>query len=212
MPEPPLKCHIKDIPRRLHQRCRAKQIVASDDRLYIRHLPLAEGETYEFGIPGYRCLDQSANSHKLNRRGDPRDVLYDTKKENHNFHYQIARIDVAEVKGLEVPNANTIVKAEDGTIRQDIFTFDVEHDPTACMYPHCVINAKKNGRGIRKVASGVTTAIKVEFGQVAERHRYDMQRFQRPRIRAWDLVRTALLTFSDLLRYVGYRVLHSISD
>lgn len=174
-------CPIKDIPRRLHTAGRARcEHIENDDRLFMRHPPLPAGEPYGFEIPGHAHLeDQSANSDKLNTpSGLARDVLFDTARGNHFFGFQIACFDVTALRDLCIPNPNTVRKGRDGKVIQDadIYTFEVRHDPTPCMFPHCVIEARKNGQPPTKVSSGIKAAIRMKFADLAEHNRIEMLR------------------------------------
>ena len=176
--EQQLKCLIRGIPFRLHTRARKPVRVSRDDFMYMRHPPLPQGESYHLEIPGHKCLkDQSANSEKINTpRGRPEDVLYDTSNGQHKTSWQIAKLPVAEILDLKIPNKTTLVMNLDGTVRKpaDEFTFEVIHEPTACVYPHCSMYALKNKTRPRDVASGVKSAIRLEFAQIAERSRVEM--------------------------------------
>src|ERR1043166_1257067 len=158
------RCGIRSIPSRLHTKNRQKRSALDrEDRLFIRHAPLEEGCEYGFQIPGHDHLeDQSANSERLNNSGGYAcDVLFDCKNGNHHVTFQIACIDIFRVRELAIPNENTIRKGRDGTIIQaaDIYTFEPIHEPVPCMYPHCVIRARKNNSPAKKVSSGIKTAI-----------------------------------------------------
>ena len=128
-------------------------------------------------IPEHRILDQSANSKLLNRGGRVCDVLYDTKNGSHWLTYQIAKLDVADILALELPNENTIRKDREGnTIYSgDVYTFQVEHQPTMCMFPHCEIVALKNGVKQSQVNSNaMKTTIRAQFARIAEKARMEM--------------------------------------
>jgi hypothetical protein len=182
MPALPLKCSIRDIPRRLHTGARQPAVVARDDNLFMRHPPLPAGESYHLEIPQHKCLeDQSANSEKLNvPNGVPQDVLYNTKHGRHHTSWQIARLPVGEILGLRIPNANTLRLNIDGTVKQqaDVFSFEVIHEPDPCMYPHCVIYALKNGKRPKEVASGIRSEIRAEFARIAESNRQQMLQYK----------------------------------
>lgn len=176
MQELPLDCHIGDIPSRLHALDRPVIPIGDDDWLYMRHPPLADDLGYAFEIPGHRVEDQSVNSEKLNQPdGNPRDVLFDTRFGNHHIEMQIARLGAGEVRSLDIPNINTIRKNGKGEIIQDAdrYRFEVVHKPTPCMYPHCEIITLKNGER-KPVSSGIKSAIRWAFAQIADRHRHKM--------------------------------------
>jgi hypothetical protein len=110
-------CLIAGIPNRLHTGNKtALKSVSADDWLFMRHEPLGHGEPYGFEVPGHQHLeDQSVNSEKINGpEGNPRDVLFDTRRGQHYSGYQIACFGVSEVVGLEIPNENTVRCARDG--------------------------------------------------------------------------------------------------
>jgi hypothetical protein len=178
----PDECHIADIPHRLHTA--KKPLVAplnGDDFLYLRHPPLPLGEPYLLQIPGHRHLEnQSVISHQLNTPdGEPEDARFDGVNGNHCLDCQIARLSVAEVQSLNLPNENSskIVKVKGMTqkTQPDIFTFEVVHAPIPCIYPHCEIIAYKNGKPIKDVANSMKTIIRREFAKIAERHRAAME-------------------------------------
>ena len=206
------KCPIRGIPRRLHTGTRKPKVVPVDDSLFVRHPPLPVGEPYHLEIPEHAHLeDQSANSDTLNTPcGVPPDVLYDTRYGRHERYavWQIAKLPVAEILALNIPNKNTLVLNADGTVKADELSFEVVHAPEPCMYPHCVIYALKNGKRPREVASGFKTAVRSEFARIAEKYRQEMLPYQRRRQKDWasNLYRLWLLTryrISRLLRSLG---------
>jgi hypothetical protein len=179
MPASLPKCGIATIPSRLHARGRQKvPTIAQDDRMFIRHEPLSDGEGYGCRIPGHDNIeDQSANSEKLNApHGFACDVLFDSKKGDHHLNYQFACLDVFRIHQLALPNQNTILYDRHGNIKKsaDVYTFEVTHSPTECMYPHCEILAKKNGALIKRVSPGFKTAIRTKFADLAELNRSEM--------------------------------------
>ncbi len=107
-------------------------------------------------------------------------MLYDTKTGDHYFDLQIARLPVADILALRIPNENTIIYNKDGSIREPakVFSFEVKHEPTPCMYPHCAIYALRDGDRPRKVASGIQSAIRLAFAQIAERSREEMSEYR----------------------------------
>lgn len=169
-----------DIPIRLWTLLRTPQAVSASDRVYMRHEPLAPGQCYEFYIPGHDNLeDSSVNSDDLNLFGTPRDVLFDTRRGNHYWNFQIASFFPGEIAALNVPNENTIVyrDRERKVIKSgpDMFTFRVVHDPAPSMYPHCTILAYRNGESVKKVPSPMKTVIQAQFARLAERLRLAMK-------------------------------------
>jgi hypothetical protein len=183
--------------------------VPRHDNLFIRHEPLPLGQGYHLAIPGHKHLeDQSANSEKLNGLcGVPPDVLYDTRYGRHERYasWQIAKLPVAEILTLNIPNPNTRILNPDGSVKVDKLSFEVIHDPQPCMYPHCEIYAIKNGKRPPKVASGFKTAVRAEFARIADKHRREMLRYQRPIHAPWT---SNLGRFISLLWYRASRILH----
>jgi hypothetical protein len=172
-----------DIPIRLWTRGRPVYVIPDDDRVYIRHAALADGTSYEFQIPGHDHLeDQSANSHLLNCFGTPRDVLFDIKHGRHHWEFQIACFNVQEIGALTLPNERSIQRKKDGTVKSgpDVFTFRVRHTPDERMYPHCIIEAARNGGPLKEVPKSMRTAIRAQFAAIAERNRESMRRFYKP--------------------------------
>jgi hypothetical protein len=172
------ECPIANIPVRLHQKGRPADAVQKDDVLYMRHPPLQRGEGYGVGIPEHRIVDQSANSRLLNQGGRVCDVLYDIKNGSHWMTYQIAKLDVADILALELPNENTIRKDREGNViySGDVYTFGVEHKPTGCMFPHCEIVALKNGsRQTHINSNAMKTTIRAKFARMAEKARTEME-------------------------------------
>ncbi len=168
------ECHIADIPRRLHWGGRPIREVPADDWIYMWHLPVPGSYMESDIFASFRVDGQSFNSHKLNHpNGDPRDVHYDTRYGKHRPEMQIARFGVGEVKLLDLPNKNTERKDRDGRLICDRYTFQIEHKPTPCMYPHCELVALKDGKK-RTVSPGVKTLIRDSFEEIAERHREKM--------------------------------------
>jgi hypothetical protein len=168
------------IPSRLHtgKRSVIKQL-ENNERLYIRHTPLEDGQEYAFEIPGHSKLeDQSANSNNLNQpSGYACDVLYDTNRGLHYFQNQIACIDLRDISTLSLPNENTIIKDSQGNVTTpaDTYSFTIKHDPTPLMFPHCIIQAKKNGQDTQKINSkAVKTKIRNTFAELAEKNREHM--------------------------------------
>ena len=174
-----------DIPVRLWRWGREARNVESDDWLYMRHEPLVPPDSPYVGqIPGHRHLeDQSVNSHCLNRRGAPRDVLFDTARGAHHWHYQIARLRVREIEEHPFPNEFLVKRHKDGRreMQTDVFTFRVKHTPDDRMFPHCIIEAKKNGSSPVKIESkSLRTSIRYYFAELAERHREEMNAHYQP--------------------------------
>ncbi len=174
-----VECHCgQTIPDRLHWGDR--QVFAEvkdDDWLYMRHRPLEGGGPYVNQIPGHDHLgDQSVNSDKINTPdGHPCDVLYDTRGHDQNRYknWQIARLKVRDVIDLHLPNENTIHRDRDGKIitDADVYTFSVKHTPAFCMYPHCEINAFKNGSRVSDVRNAMRSVIRRKFAHIAEKYR-----------------------------------------
>lgn len=194
MPECPSDCLIESIPARLHTtvrkdgvvEVRSFQQVKDSDRLFMRHLPLPVGEPYGFGgakIPTHDHLaDQSVNSELINvPDGCACDVLFNTKDGNYFSNYQIACFAVNEIRALKTPNPNTTIikdRFNNSVQPTDVFTFDVIHSPTPCMYPHCVIRAMKNEKPIenKQVSDGMKTLLRAKFAELAECRRLEMER------------------------------------
>ncbi len=174
-------CLIAGIPERLHTGDRLAATVAEDDRLFVRHLMLPLGQAYGGEIPGHsHFTDQSANSEMLNVGGTPKDVLLDVKQGEYHVGHQIACLKVKDVKELVVPNANTIKRDRTGRVTQeaDIFSFDVQHDPTSCIYPHCLIRLFKNGIQVKSLNSDhMKTLIRAQFAKLAELNRSEMDQY-----------------------------------
>jgi hypothetical protein len=196
------RCSISGIPRRLHTRTRKAEPVPNDDHIFIRHESLPTGEAYHLEIPGHRKLEnQSANSEELNRPwGVPTDVLYDTRYGRHEryAYWQIAKLPIAKILALDIPNPNTRVLNSDGTEKVDKLSFEVIQEPHPCMYPHCVIYAKKNGQRPHAVASGFKTAVRAEFARIAEMHRQEMLGYLRMPNESW---KAKVRRFVLLLQY-----------
>lgn len=195
------KCGITTIPSRLHTRGRQKvPTLTHDDRLFVRHEPLPLGEDYGCRIPGHDNLeDQSANSEKLNSpKGYACDVLFDCKNGNHYLDFQFACLDVKRIHQLALPNENTIQYDRYGNVKKnaDIYTFEVTHSPTICMYPHCEILAKKNGTPVKKVSPGFKTTIRTKFADLAELNRLEMIERRAREFPKWnrELERSILFT------------------
>lgn len=171
-------CWISNIPERLHSKGQSRRTILASDRVIIRHEPLPDGKGYGFEIPGHRHLeDQSANSQLLNSpEGFYCDVLYDCKEGKHYFGWEVACLDVEDLTTLALPNDNTLVRNSDGSTKAvDIFSFEVVHDPTPCMYPHCQIFALKDGMRVKKIQSGfMKTLIRARFAKLAEINREEM--------------------------------------
>ena len=185
------KCGIQTVPLRLHTSGREKApTVANDDRVFIRHEPLGLGEVYGCRIAGHDSLeDQSANSEFLNGpKGFACDVLFDCKNGEHYVDYHFACLNVSHIHQLAFPNANTIRRDRFGNIIQDadIYTFEVVHMPTPCMYPHCEILAKKNGIAPKKVAAGVKTIVRAKFAELAELNRLEMIERRAKELPRWN--------------------------
>jgi hypothetical protein len=207
----PNKCRIKDIPRRLHTKRRPTEQVSSEDFLYIRHPPLPVDQPYVGQIPEFRLQDQSGNSQLINYpNGDPRDVLFNTKTGDHYVGHQIARLPVAAIRQFKFPNPSSIRYKNGRKLNEpDEFTFDVKHDPTACMYPHCVIRTSRNGEDLGKkhVAEGVRTAVRVGFAELAERSREEMLQYLNAALPKDSPPRGLLLATMTIGIYIVYRLL-----
>ena len=189
MPECPSDCLITSIPARLHTTVRKDGVVEvrpiqqieDSDRLFMRHPPLPDAKGYGFRIPEHSHLaDQSVNSEMINiPDGTARDVLLDTKYGNHFSQYQIACFAVNEIRALKAPNPNTIVMDRFNNVLKsaDVYAFDVIHNPTPCMYPHCIIRAMKNDNPIenKQVSEGMKTLLRARFAALAECRRLEME-------------------------------------
>jgi hypothetical protein len=158
--------------------------VSPDDVLFVRHPPIEGSGGYGVSIPEHRVADQSANSLLLNEGGRSTDVLYDTNNGSHWVKHQIAKLHVAEVLKLSLPNENTIRRDRNGNIIYggDLYTFEIEHKPTSCMYPHCEIVALKEGVKQAQIKNAMKTTIRAQFARLAEKARVEMTE-----IRARDL-------------------------
>lgn len=178
MRESPKKHCIPIVPKRLHTRSRSKvNCVNTGDCLYIRHEPLVDSDSYGFEIPGHAHLEnQSANSRILNEGGYACDVLYDTKQGKHYFKYEIACLDTEDIKNLQLPNKNSIRFDSKGNVKKqaDLYFFKVKHDPTELMYPHCIIQACKNGDETTKISKGFKTFLRSKFAELADKNRKEM--------------------------------------
>jgi hypothetical protein len=140
------------------------------------------GQPYVGQIEEFRLQDQSGNSHLINNpNGDPRDVLFNTKTGEHFTTFQIAKVPMAAIRKFRFPNPKSIRIDKHGKqIKEaDLFTFDVKHSPTPCMYPHCVIRTARNGTDLGKKdpAEGVRTAIRIGFAELAESNRDEMLQY-----------------------------------
>lgn len=177
MQEPEV-CSRESIPIRLHRMGRPKlEAGEASDHLYIRHPPRDMSEPYILQIPGHNKLqNQSVNSELLNAEGSPSDVLFNTKCDPHFTDSNIAKIAAQDVINLQLPNPHVmrVVKAKT-TNEPVVYQFKIEHDPTPCMYPHCVIQAYKDGEKVDKNIDGyMKTEIRKIFAKLAEKWRESM--------------------------------------
>ncbi|MFT5465999.1 MAG: hypothetical protein ACI8UO_001096 [Verrucomicrobiales bacterium] len=180
------------IPERLHTNGRtAVDRVDDEDNLFMRHEPLpSDGHGYGAQIPGHRHLNnQSVNSDDLNSDGWACDVLLNTKTGNHYFDYQIACFRAGDIRDLTVPNENTTVFDNEGNIKRspDIYEFKVRHDPADCMYPHCLLLARKNGGDPpSKIGNSMKTVLRKWFAKLAERNREKMSKRSNAEFQNWE--------------------------
>jgi len=188
----------RDIPLRLWRRGRPNRGVPTRDALYMRHERLAPGEGYGSCIPGHKSMeDQSVNSHAINRFGVPRDVLFDIEEGRHYWDHQIACFDVSDISQLDLPNDNSIqYRDRDKKIIKkpaDRFTFRVLHEPEERMYPHCIIQAHRNGAPAKEVPKSMRTIIQRRFAKLAEQRRDFMTRFDTPSVRSRCGIKNVLM-------------------
>lgn len=176
MPElKPERCNTKGIPYRLHTNGRSKhKNLSSEDRFFLRHPPIINQVGYGFEIPQFRLTRQSGNSEQINLNGKIRDVLYDTKEGKHHKDFQIASLPLKDISNLSIPNPNSNTKNNKGAVIKpaDIYSFEVVHEPTSCMYPHCEIITNKNGNPVKDVSSPlVKSTIRLKMAEIADLHR-----------------------------------------
>jgi len=85
--------------------------------------------------------EDSCNREKFSESCE--DVLYNTRHEdegNHYFDWGVLMFQAGELNQFH----NRIT--EKGVHRD--FVIELEHQPTECMYPHCIVNVLENGKKI----------------------------------------------------------------
>lgn len=174
-------CDTVGIPEHLHSHGRSKGLmITQEDRLFIWHRPLEGDYGYgNGGIPGYRWLNQSANSEQLNPDGQPSDVLFDTKNGGKMPGLEVACLSVSDLISLKFPNPKYQPKDKHGNplpiTDADMYTFEIGHRPEACMYPHCEIFLQKGGIEVKKLdKENVKSVIRSELSIFADKHREEM--------------------------------------
>jgi hypothetical protein len=164
----------------------------------MRHAPVDPEVGYGSCIPGHVHLaNQSVNSHAINRFGVPRDVLYNIKNGEHFWDMEIACFRVGDVHQVDEPNENTTKyrdRAKTIILKQDRFTFRVEHDPENEMYPHCIVRAHRNGKPTNNVPDTMATVIQRKFAKLAKERAEMMKRHNTP----------GLPSSCGILAYVGF--------
>ena len=177
------KCEVPGIPDRLHRNAKPEVAeIPSEDLLYLFHTPLPVDEPYGSEIPEYRVRDQSANSHDLNPDGSPTDVLFNDETGERRV-LQIARLDVASLIIVNLPNPNTrlVKKLPSGetVTTEDVYSVRVVHKPEKCNYPHCEIRTLKNGKELGKNWDNrwAKGTIRRRIAEIAQKSRKEMLAF-----------------------------------
>lgn len=169
-------CEAPGIPAYLHGTEREPSIISPTDRLYLWYKE--KPGISEFLLQEFDCAAQSANSHELNPDGSPEDVLYDVVNGGKPANRRLACLAVEEILTASFPNTFSTVK-DPVTKRQvpvnETYTWEVVHDPTGCMFPHCEIRAKCNGAFVTEVQSrSFRSKLRGEFSQLAARFREEL--------------------------------------
>ena len=168
-------CEHSAIPPRLHARGRlVVGLISAGGRLFLfhDHVPSAQriGSWFK-----YRGNNQSVISDELNKDGDCRDVLWDTRTGELHSSKMIVCLPVDEVRRVEFPDNNVARRdPRNGNklpfLPEDYFTFDVIHQPEPCMYPHCEIRAMKMNELQSKMTKGMQNIARESFREIAERY------------------------------------------
>lgn len=168
-------CRIDGIPERLHGKDREILPVSNADRLFLWFAPKA-GSEGEFDLSGVQCCNQSANSELLNEKGSPADVTYDMQAGGLKPGRRVACFSVSDLRSLSFPNEFARVNIGGREVPVlDEYSFDVEHIPTGCMYPHCEIKTIYQGEKKAKINNGHFRAvIRSEFKKLADRFSEEM--------------------------------------
>jgi hypothetical protein len=173
---------------------------------FLRHPKLPPGvETFAEGdgIPEFRYCDQSTNSRALNPQGRPDDVLFNAKTGERHDDWEVASLPVDQTKGvrsIKFPYDKAVrVPGKGQTLQRVDYTFDVRHNPHPCMYPHCVIDTKADGKIVNKInPEHVRSLIRNQFAVMADSHAKENPDILKPSVRSGDQIVEPYLPDSSL--------------
>ena len=189
------ECDVEGIPSHLDRKSRgAVNPLPPGDRLYLWHQPLpGPDEPYGFDspldvplrgekdwdgvIPGLRSANQSVISHERNLPdGSPCDVLYHPTR-GHLKGMQVACICLDQLRTKTFPHPTIVIHDSKGqpVPSGSDFSFDADHVPERCMYPHCEIRLKFQGKDKKSVGSEeIAMAVSRIMARLAEANRLEM--------------------------------------
>ncbi len=186
-----LECNCKgNLPARLHVNGRETvEEIEKDDFFYMRYPATGSGVNgFKFlvkvpaktiiqehdKISGHDHLeDQSVNSKLLNTPdGKCSDVLLDPTTGEPRPGWGAVAIAHQSILEFEFEDPSQLKKVAESrtppTEPVDRYTFKVRHDPTTCMYPHCVIELYRGDKLITDLKNKtVQTYIRTEFSKYA---------------------------------------------
>ena len=103
------------------------------------------------------------------------DVFWDTNTGNRLVDFMAVCLPVVEVRGVTYPDKR-VTRRDPRThqilepLPEDYVSFDVVHEPVACMYPHCEIRPMKNGSPV-KLSEGMNNRTREVFAEIANKYR-----------------------------------------
>lgn len=171
-------CSRFSIPKRLWQGRRRKDNVFSDEELIFRRFKgniNADDWRSTAGLSTavFDVKNDSTNRSKYST--DPADVLYPITRRNPIHHYQsygIVAFSVADFRTLSIVPKEPLTTIE-GVPR--VFTFQLEHIPECCMYPHTEIWIIENGTHVPAPSSRlVKAAVRDELFRISNLVRFPL--------------------------------------
>lgn len=153
-------CEDLGIPSHLHQNNESSDpnFDEPEEKYFRRFKPGTQIDLSD-GMPSiavYSATKMSGNREKYSKK--PEDVLYNINAKNtgdHFFSWGIVETKIKNIKSLIMSHP---------TKENSVLTFNVEHDPEKCMYPHTVVNTYENNQKKERINNrSAETEIKKEL-------------------------------------------------
>jgi hypothetical protein len=154
-----MRCTSPHIPSRLHTNGRGPVPFTSNDELLFKRVPPRDAEEVissisEIPLSVFNAGPIPGMSLNRSRFCDPEDVLYDINSptEHRRHDWGIIQLKYGQLRELTVEHPDVSVNS--------VYSFNANHEPDPCNYPHSELVVLENGDVSGKIKSRCKSLIK----------------------------------------------------